>query len=61
MDFACRLVFLSNIVKQAGLFLLNEDIFVYKHKEGLRTLAESLVQITCNDYTNFLILADFTI
>ena len=27
----------------------------FKHKEGLRTLAESLVQMTCSDFTNFFI------
>ena len=32
-----------------------------KHKEGLRTLAESLVQMTCSDFTNFLKLTEFTI
>ena len=32
-----------------------------KHKEGLRTLAESLVQMTCSDFTNFLVLAEFAI
>ena len=32
-----------------------------KHKEGLRTLAESLVQMTCSDFTIFLKLTDFTL
>ena len=35
--------------------------FEDKHKEGLRTLVESLVQMTCSDFTNFLKLTEFTI
>ena len=29
-------------------------------KEGLRTLAKSLVQMTCSDFTNFLKLTEFS-
>ena len=32
-----------------------------KHKEAFSTLVESLVQMTCIDFTNFLKLAEFTI
>ena len=30
------------------------DSIPSKHKEALRTLVESLVQMTCSDFTNFL-------
>ena len=32
-----------------------------KHKEGLRTLAETKCQMSCSDFTNFLIMAKFAI
>ena len=36
-------------------------IFRYKHKEAFSTLVESLVQMTCSDFTNLLKLTEFTI
>ena len=56
-------------IRQSKYFMTKSQYFSmiqwfsveHKHKEGLRTLAESLVQMTCSDFTNFSKLTEFTI
>ena len=60
-DFS-RTDYLDEISKQRYLFSdPANNSFQIKHKEGLGTLAETKWQMTCSDFTNFLIPAEFAI
>ena len=59
---AKKLWWLKEANLQVSFFFSDIIIFILlKHKEALSTLVESLVQMTCSDFTIFLELAGFAI
>ena len=59
---AKKLWWLKEANLQVSFFFSDIIIFILlKHKEALSTLVESLVQMTCSDFTIFFKLAEFAI